>query len=803
LRKSVSVVGALSFETGGRNGTQELDDNSDEEEDESEIPGGRYKNDQQVVLLRKQITESGEQIHRGNQLLQRMAKERELHEYCLKSARAGFDALVNGTFDPPILELLPDWEPDDLNASPKAEQSKDSPTAGDASPSKTAPVSPKEKSRLLLHAPTQEVPRPKWSEVPKVEVALVRRVNKAAANSGGPSEASVSTVKDDLQSASTQIGFLTNQLNAEKMQQKTLSKNIKNLQKAWSGIIANDRSAPTTQGELKEQTTAAEAESEALSHEIIQVSGEIDLKSQVLLSLKAKEERRDLKEQERIRREEAEVQRVLDEAAAEKQRELEEELEKKEQKRERKRLAEASRAAAEELAKAAPALLQPSAKLPQVAAAAELSRRRPSTQEKPVEETKSSTAAEDGQAEAPDTEGKVQEGQPAAVAPQLATEGLSELVHRQAEYEKMKSGYQGISAEIKKVKGLLRKSKAGGAAETMALQALQALLQDSQVLEKEIKAPPAYFELKRPAVQTKADVQLSRDRWNRDQKDFAAILKTAEQPAGPSFAQQPPPNSPRDMPSSKPAPAPTKEGDSTASRSPSQPPASSLTLRMRTAVAPVREARPTSQQDEKSLFQFKKEADSDLHDNLSRPDLDPPLHAGNNPVDRRRHSKESQNHVVKKAVKKAVAISRFAGVDRAGQAPIHHSDHSPEPPGGLAGHHVGGSSSSGEALPRRNPSLAPAAAQKDFPQLAPAAALPGFRGLLSRGASGTQAPTQPTEIQDVRPASRFNLIKAATSTVREAPPCEEEVPEEVPPPREERTVMSLFSRSMSNTFSVH
>lgn len=211
--------------------------------------GTNFHHDPKMASLREHIKEKDGQIATAMRLLHRMRHECRLLQYCSKKAKAGIDSIVQ-EFSPPRLEdnevgLDDGFDADDMEADSGLQ--KDNPSA--------APQNDVSLARLLAEAEEQ----------------AVRTAQETAAQ-----------IKQGINDLQAQIASDTNQIKNQKVRQKALKKDIKDLRTEYANLTKQDMAAPSCLDDVKEQIADAEQQEELLRAQILQLQNELQSQNQLL-----------------------------------------------------------------------------------------------------------------------------------------------------------------------------------------------------------------------------------------------------------------------------------------------------------------------------------------------------------------------------------------------------------------------------------------------------------------------------------------------------------------------------------------
>eukprot|EP00913_Durusdinium_trenchii_P018188 g17089.t1 len=228
-----------------------------------------FKDDPKVKMLREHIATKDAQLEQGQKLLKRMRFERQLLRYCQRKAKAGFDEIVR-EFDPPSLEtFVDDGAGDEDSAEEETKESKE-----ERMPLTPPPMKPPSKAKS----------KPEGAAIPSAAQKIMERNAERGEGREAEIELrrEVDRLQDELTKQANDLkeeksaepalgeafeGRMEDAPMLEQNKQKNLRKEIKDLRKEFHSLA--DKNTPKTVDGLLDQIEREEQKYMELQKEIM------------------------------------------------------------------------------------------------------------------------------------------------------------------------------------------------------------------------------------------------------------------------------------------------------------------------------------------------------------------------------------------------------------------------------------------------------------------------------------------------------------------------------------------------------
>eukprot|EP00931_Biecheleriopsis_adriatica_P100990 TRINITY_DN76219_c0_g1_i1.p1 TRINITY_DN76219_c0_g1~~TRINITY_DN76219_c0_g1_i1.p1 ORF type:complete len:1284 (-),score=341.43 TRINITY_DN76219_c0_g1_i1:333-4184(-) len=237
------------------------------------VASGDFEDDPKVIMLREHISTKDAEIRKAHALFQRMRLERRLLRYCQRKAKRGFDD-ISKEFKPPTMDDMdaPSEASDDDEAMPKeGGQGTDVSTLDN-----NVADGGSAKSRSKMQAPK------KGSSLPLEPPRLVQDIRDAEESGADDIRKAEENLDREINDMNKAIHENSEQLKDERMKQKTMRKDVKDLKKEFAIMTSSDRNAPTTLQGLKEAIEAEEDTEKRIREQIEELTEELQTQQNIL-----------------------------------------------------------------------------------------------------------------------------------------------------------------------------------------------------------------------------------------------------------------------------------------------------------------------------------------------------------------------------------------------------------------------------------------------------------------------------------------------------------------------------------------
>eukprot|EP00933_Yihiella_yeosuensis_P034958 TRINITY_DN28454_c1_g1_i1.p1 TRINITY_DN28454_c1_g1~~TRINITY_DN28454_c1_g1_i1.p1 ORF type:complete len:794 (+),score=217.94 TRINITY_DN28454_c1_g1_i1:234-2615(+) len=510
-----------------------------------------FEKNPKVVLLRENIALKDRQIHKASRLLQRMRRERRLLRYCTRKSRQPFEQFAKD-FNPPPVDLADgeqlgsdeDYdEPDDLHHQLRAmgsddedEDDEELPRVPEDSPSE---MGSKKHMDSFSKSPRESVKGTKES-VPEVDLT-----------------SEIQDVKQKMQNDLKQV-------KDEKLKQKVLRKDLKDLKKEYTSMLKGISDPPQSLEELELRLEQEQKIAERIKSRVDGLEEEKARQQGVLEDAKAKlEEERVRKRQEEIdfRKKQEELQQEAAAAAANEPQSLVNDIlgagagpagapSRAGSKESRTGPTKAPQTSPTETSQAPAgptsaektdrALAPPPgdssapSRVPSASRGSKLGLEAPAVEHKMSPSSSRGSLIEKDKVMAPRGSVLSEAVQKQDEARQKSDKdktqaALMELVKCQAKINELGLEITDINAKMKQLKSVMKGGK-------ISADAIKDIIGEQTTAE--VKPPPEYYELKKSVKKQQAEVRELRKRWMNDRKEFDKIVGEARQEAAALLAKQ-------------------------------------------------------------------------------------------------------------------------------------------------------------------------------------------------------------------------------------------------------------------------